>query len=209
MTNPHADHDNFVTRKSLLMRACDQQDYNAWEDFISLYKKFIFHILNKMLVNKSDIEDLSQQTLIQLWKKLPQYDHSQGKFRSWLSMVVRSLVLNYWRSQKSDTNKNVKFFNDVEANSSAVKSSDLDQMIESEWKLYLVNTALENLSQNFTGQAIDVFKLSLEGLSNNQISERLEIKLDSVKVLKSRVRGKCINEIERLTQLFDVAEPNS
>lgn len=201
--------DEFLTRKSLLMRACDQQDYNAWEDFIALYKKFIFHILNKMLSNTSDIDDLSQQVLIQLWKKLPEYDHTQGKFRSWLSTVVRNIVLNHWRAKKSDNNKNIKFQKNQEISTHGLSSSELDKMIEAEWKLYLVNTALDNLSKSFSGQAIDVFRLSLEGLSNNQISEKLDLKLDSVKVLKSRVRGKCINEIERLTQLFDMSEkPN-
>ena len=195
--------DDFVTRRSLLMRACDKQDYDAWEEFISLYKNFIFHILNKMSVNKSDIDDLSQQTLIQLWKKLPEYDHTQGKFRSWLSVVVRNLVLNYWRSQKSETNKNEKFFIDSETRSNALKPSELDNLIEGEWKLYIVKTALDNLRAHFSGQAIDVFQLSLEGLSNSQISDKLELKPESVKVLKSRVRGRCIAEIERLTQLFD------
>ncbi|NQZ57006.1 MAG: sigma-70 family RNA polymerase sigma factor [Lentisphaeraceae bacterium] len=188
---------DYVTRKSLLLRACDKQNSQAWEDFIEVYKKFIFHLLRKMSINDNDIDDLFQKISLRLWKALPKYDSSKGKFRSWLSKVVRNEVLNYFRSKKSK-NEDFEVVNEALNDEPA-----LDKLIEDEWEKYILTMALENLEKIFSGQAIKVFRLSLAGYSNQKISEETDIKLESVKVLKSRVKGRCIEEIKKIVDEFE------
>ena len=79
----------------------------------------------------------------------------------------------------------------------------IDELIEEEWKEFILNMALDNISKLFSGQAFEVFRLSLEGVSNEEIAERLSLKRQSVKVLKSRVRSRCVEEIKRLLRDYD------
>ena len=189
---------DYITRRSLLLRACDRHNYQAWEDFIEVYKKFIYYLLRKMSIGNNDIDDLFQKILLRLWKSLPKYNREKGKFRNWLSKVVRNEVLNYLRSANS-----VKFSLTSGEHAVVVDEPAIDKLIEDEWEKYILKMALENLEKIFSGQAIEVFRLSLAGKSNQQISEQTEIKVDSVKVLKSRVKSRCVEEIKKLIEAFE------
>ena len=189
---------DYVTRKSLLLRACDKKNYQAWEDFIEVYKNFIYFMLRKMSISDNDIDDLFQKVSLRLWKVLPKYDRTKVKFRNWLSKVVRNEVLNYLRSAKS-----AKFKLASEDGEVIIDEPAIDKLIEDEWEKYILKIALVNLEKIFSGQAIEVFRLSLTGITNQQISEQTNIKIDSVKVLKSRVKSRCIEEIKKLIEDFE------
>jgi len=189
---------DYITRNSLLLRACDKENYKAWEDFIEVYRRFIYFLLRKMSISDNDIDDLFQRVSMHLWKALPKYDRSKGKFRNWLSTLIRNEVLNYFRSLNSQKAK-LTLGDEV----IAIDEPAIDKLIEDEWEKYILTMALENLEKVFSGQAIEVFRLSLAGLSNQEIAGKTDIKLDSVKVLKSRVKGRCIEEIKRLIEEFE------
>lgn len=191
---------NFNTSHTLLGRA-REGDESAWDDFIDYYQRFIYHMLHVMKTPSKDIDDLSQTVLVKLWKNLKSYDKDKGKFRSWLSVVIRNAVLSYFTSHK---NKNKEWSIDAheESNENFLPSSpaEIDAQIESEWKNYVAQRALDNIKSLFSDNAIRVFSLSLEGLSNEEISEQCELKKTSVAELKARVKSRFIQEIKALIQ---------
>ena len=75
------------------MRACNQDDEKAWEDFVYYYEYFIEMVICQFIKNKADNEDLRQLILVKLWEKLHNYDESKSKFRTWLSCIIRNTVL--------------------------------------------------------------------------------------------------------------------
>ena len=70
------------TRLTLLQRAQNPDDDQAWEDFTRYYHKFVMVILHQMGVNENDKNDLAQEVLLSLWKSLPKFDFdsSRAKF---------------------------------------------------------------------------------------------------------------------------------
>ena len=76
--------------------------------------------------------------------------------------------------------------------------AEIDNIIELEWKSHVSKLAFENVQKIFSGKAIDVFQLSTKGYTNQVISEKLDIKLDTVKVLKSRVKSRYIVELKKI-----------
>ena len=195
----------YLTRQTLLMRAKNRDDEQAWQEFIEIYKPFIFHIINRMNVAYDDREDLAQDVLIRLWEKLGTYDTDKGRFRSWLSFVIRNIVLNHIKKNKSNISKLDRLSNDPSQNPKLKQDfeSDIDKMIEDEWKIHISTMAMENIKQLFSGNAIEVFELSLSGISSEEISQRLDIKIESIKVLKSRVKSRYMAEIKRLINNFE------
>ena len=69
--------------------------------------------------------------------------------------------------------------------------------------IHITNLALENIKPFFSGHALDVFQLSLEGMSIGDIATRLDLKERSVSRLKTRVKTRLTLEIERLCSELD------
>ena len=82
----------------------------------------------------------------------------------------------------------------------------LENIIQNEWEVYIVHTALERVSPIFSGKAMEVFKMSMENVASNLIAEKLDLKLNSVNKLKNRVKERLLSEIAILKSemhLFD------
>lgn len=175
-------------------------DSEAWEEFEAYYFDFIQMVLGKMNISASHREDLTQEILIKLWKSLKkhQYNSEKAKFRTWLSTVIRNTVI--------DSSKSMKAREAYEAKASELKidkQSDLEFWIEEEWREHLYNKVLKHLQKFFSGQAIDIFMLDMDGLSTDQISEELSIKKNTVYVLRNRVKQKFMNELKHLRSVLE------
>lgn len=192
--------DKYVTRKTLLMRAKNRNDQDAWEEFVEVYRRFIYHVLNRMNVNENDFDDMVQEVLLRLWEKLGTYDPEKARFRSWLSFVIRNIVINSIRKKSLHVEKMEQLTDQLSSKSS---QTEVEKMIEREWKLHVSNMAMTAIKELFSGKAVQVFELSLQGLDNAQISVKLGIGQNSVKVLKSRVKSRYMAEVQRLITEFE------
>ncbi|MCM8530822.1 MAG: sigma-70 family RNA polymerase sigma factor [Lentisphaeraceae bacterium] len=190
--------EKYVTRQTLLLRAKDSQDVDAWEEFILFYRPFICQILHKMNIQFSDFDDLVQDVLVKLWKGLAKYDTEKSKFRTWLSHVTRNTVISYFRAKSS--RPSLGSSEEIEKQSKLISysESDLEKIFEDEWRAYLCNLALEKVQKLFTGHAVEAFKLSQKGKSPGEIANDLNLSKDSVPVLTSRVRKCFTAELKKL-----------
>ena len=186
------------TRLSLIQRAQNSDDHSAWNDFVKYYKSFIEVVLYESRVPLDESQDLSQDILVKVWKGLPKYEYQKGKakFRTWLSMVIKNAMINHMK--KLARKKPVGEVQLDEAIAIEIDESDIEKNIKDEWKNHLTSVALDRVSKAFSGQAIDVFKLSLHGKTAKEISQDLNVTEDSVFVLRSRVKSKVIKEMEKL-----------
>ncbi len=185
------------TRQSLLIRAKDPTDEEAWAEFVKYYERFIYHLLHRMNIKADDFEDMVQVVLVKLWKNLQSYEKQQAKFRTWLARVVRNAVYDYYQAEKR-RGYVIAGYVPVEEFSHASEGSDLEQMIQREWELYMTNFALERLRGIFSEAAVQVFELSLEGKPVKEISGQLKINVDSVYTLKNRVKARFIKEVNAI-----------
>ena len=199
--------DTWNTRLTLLQRAKNPDDHQAWEEFTSYYFNFVKMVLAEMNVNYNDRDDLTQEVLLALWKTLPKFelDKKRGRFRTWMGTVVHNKVVDHYRKVSRRNNKIDKYRAEGEV-SFPISKPEIENIIQSEWEVYVVQTALDRVSPHFSGKAMDVFKLSMENLSPVEIAERLDLQKTSVNKLKNRVKERVLQEIEKLKEemfLFD------
>jgi len=185
------------TRQTLITRARNPSDGQAWEDFEIYYRDFISIVLNKMIKNIHTREDLSQEVLVKVWKSLQKMElgKNNAKFRTWLSTVIKNTVLNFLEREK---HRKTVDLDQVIAVMEPEKESEIETMIEAEWEKNVTNLALERLRKAFTGKAVEVFILSVEGMSTEEICEKLDVKSNTVYVLKNRVKSRFVEEIKQL-----------
>lgn len=194
--------DAWVTRKSLLLRVRDSDDEQAWNDFVAFYENFIYHILYCMNVSSADVDDLVQDILVKLWKNLQTYDQEKGRFRTWLTHVVRNTAYNYFNAVKVKR-KLLEPGHPFAESMCSMPVTDLEKMIEAEWANYITSYALNRLDRFFSGKAIQVFSMSLDGRSVDEIAKELNLTRDSVYTLKNRVKARFIREVRALVLEFE------
>jgi len=183
----------FITRKTLLMRASDPNDHEAWEDFVYYYEDFLSLVFKRFLLSRSDCEDLKQEILVTLWQKLTDYDEGKAQFRTWLTRIIRNAVIN---RIKKNSNKKKLANDEVIDVLKPYNSDDFDNLIQEEWEAYAATLALERIKPLFTENAIQVFQMTLDNLNGHEISEHLNISVDSVYKMKNRVIRRLQEEIK-------------
>ena len=187
------------TRHTLLRRARDGGDERAWDELVQHYRRFIHHILKELGVAIDDAEDLSQQILVVLNRDLASYDRSRARFRTWFGTVIRNVAFEHFRKEKS-TQKKLHRFGCEQALDGVGATPEVTGLIEREWSTYIANVAMENVRSLFKGQAIEVFELSLEGHSADEIAERSGLTVASVYTLRKRVKKRLYLEIRALSE---------
>ncbi|WP_372807409.1 RNA polymerase sigma factor [Pontiella sp.] len=193
--------EEWQTRKTLLMRAKNQDDHVAWEEFVAYYRDFIDMVLHQMNLNFVDIDDLAQEILIKIWKSLPShiYDKDRARFRTWLSRLIRNQVLDHIRGSQRRTRKHASAAEDETVDSiPSITEPEVEKIIQQEWEVYIVELALKNISTLFSERAIEAFSMSIDGGSTAQIAEHLGVKPNSVIKLRNRVKERLVIEIQHL-----------
>lgn len=194
--------DQYRTRATLIQRVQNQQDEQSWEEFISVYRRYIYAIIRSMNISEHDTEDILQQVLINLWKSLPKMKYDKiHRFRSWLSTVTKNCVTDFIRKRSREANRLEKVGKDETMNYlKAIRLPEIDTIMEHEWEIHLTNLALENITPLFTGKAVEAFRLTLQGKEVEEIARTLDIKENSVYRLKNRVKERLIEEIRHLRE---------
>ncbi|WP_040764011.1 RNA polymerase sigma factor [Novipirellula maiorica] len=185
---------NLPTRISLLELAQSGKDHPAWEELLDYYRPFIRRILTHLGVPPSDLDDACQLTLMRLWRDLANYQHqpNRARFRTWLSRLIHNTAMDWHRGQRHKDKTISSESSQLEQ--TLMCESELEQQIEKEWRQHIVQLALERLKNVFSGDALDVFVRSVEGESAAEISRDLNIREESVYVLKHRVKKRLILE---------------
>jgi RNA polymerase sigma factor (sigma-70 family) len=189
--------EEWETRHSLLIRAKDPSNEEAWAEFVTYYEKFIYHLLHRLNINADDFYDLVQDILVKLWKNLNSYEERRAKFRSWLAFVVRNTVYDYFDREKR-RNKALRREHEIANHLRETPVTEVEAMIEKEWIIYVTDLAMQRMEKVFSGKAIRVFSLSLDGMSIEQIAEQLNLQKTSVYTLRNRVKARYIKEIHAL-----------
>lgn len=190
--------DLMPTRHSLLQRATQDSQAADWEELHQYYEPFVKKILIRLKIRPADLPDVQQQVFLRLWKGLGNYKklNNGSKFRNWLSTLIRRTAID-WYHQKKHQQKEVELDGELfeEFHHS---ESEVEQLIEKEWQKHIVSLAMEQLQKIFSGNALEVLALTLEGKSAEEISEQLQLRKESVYVLRSRVRNRLTKEVQKL-----------
>ncbi len=194
--------DPYRTRQTLIERVRNQHDDASWEEFVRVYRDYIYAIIRRMNISEHDADDLRQQVLLKLWKNLPLLDFNHiTRFRSVLSTVTKHCVIDFIRKRNSDAKRLEKVSKDESlAYLDGISLSEIDAIAEREWEVHLTNLAVEKVEPLFSGQAVKVFRLSLKGLSVEEIAREVGLQENSVYRLRNRVKVRLIQEVAQLRE---------
>lgn len=158
-------------------------DTNAFHILVDRYKDLVYSLSLRMIKNREEAEEVSQDTFVKVFKSLPRFK-GDSKFSTWIYKIAYNTCLDRLK-------KNKKFYNDV----------PIDEFTEHQVRT--IDDALENLEAKEREQAIqdcisllpseDGFLLTLyyfEEQSLDDISKVMGLTPNNVKVKLFRSRKK-------------------
>lgn len=145
----------------------------AYKVLIRRYEGLIFNTCLKLLGNQQDAEEVAQDTLIQLFHKLHQFQ-GRSTFKTWLYRIVH----NYCKNRISKQIRQRKGQEAIEEHSTHFKPDIFDNSEKNE-RAELVNNTLNSLKPR--DKEIIVLKF-MSGLTIEEISEVLDLGLSATKM---------------------------
>lgn len=130
----------------------------------------------RMLVDRAEAEDVAQEAMIRLWKIAPEWRQGEAQVSTWLYRVVANLCTDRLRKRRG----NVGLDQVAEVSDGAPTVDDRLQQIA---RMNALKEALAELPER---QAQAVALRHLEGLSNPEIAEIMDISVTSVESLTAR-----------------------
>ena len=150
----------------------------AGRDLMQRLAPMLFGYATRVLGDRAEAEDVVQDTMMRLWKIAPEWRQGEAKVSTWAYRVMANLCTDRLRRRKT---RGQVGLDDI-AEPTADLASAVEVMTE-DARAKALNDALETLPDR---QRQAVILRHLEGLSNPEIAEIMDIGLEAVESLTAR-----------------------
>ena len=131
----------------------------------------------RMLGDRAEAEDVTQESLLRLWKAAPGWDATRAKITTWLYRVTSNLCIDCLRKSNRNSGDKVPEVAD--------ETPGIDLKLQSTARAQALQHALQTLPDR---QRQAMILRHIEDLSNPEISDIMEISVEAVESLVSRGR---------------------
>ncbi len=132
----------------------------------------------RLLADRSEAEDVAQEAMIRLWRIAPEWRQGEAKVTSWLYRVVTNLCTDRLRSRRRRATDAL----DAVAEPADGAPGAVAGLIEAD-RMAALQAALATLPER---QRQAVVLRHIEGLTNPEIAEVMEIGVEAVESLTAR-----------------------
>jgi RNA polymerase sigma factor (sigma-70 family) len=190
------DYETVLTRSSLLSRLRDVGDDASWRTFFETYWRLIYHQARKSGLSEADSQDVVQETVIAVAKRMPEfrYDPAKGSFKQWLLLITRRRIHDHLRRVYRSLPTSESFLGGPEGTRPEAASPELppdaqiDEVWESEWRQNLFETALAQLRPRVNPKHYQVFDYCvLQNLAAPKVAKMLGMNSAQVYLAKHRM----------------------
>jgi len=152
-----------------LLKKLTGKDMNVLEELYNLIKTDIYAFALSKTGNKTDAEDILEDTFVQIYKHCDQYN-SQGKPMSWVLTIAANLINKRYIKASRYTELN----EDIDSDENPQSCDDFsDQVIENEFLRGLMSTLSSEEQQIVTLHVVS-------GLKHKEIGTLLDLPLSTV-----------------------------
>lgn len=182
-----------INDDNILIEAINNGDTRAYAKLVNRYKDLVYTLALRMLKNKEEAEEVSQDTFIKVFKSLNKFK-GDSKFSTWIYRVTYNSCLD-------NIKKNKKYHNDVAIDEYTFNKLDtldnaLDHIIKEE-KSVLIKNCINKLPED-SSALLTLFYF--EELSLDEISQIIHVEPNTVKVKLFRARKKLAVILEQYLQ---------
>jgi RNA polymerase sigma-70 factor (ECF subfamily) len=186
-------HENISIDDGALIRQCQLGDLKATEGLIIRYQDRVFNVIMKIVGNRDDAAELTQETFVKVIEKIGTFK-AQSSFYTWLFRVAVNTALNFCRKRFRVTTQSLDAVVAGDGESSRklgdflVDKSEIGpvEIAQKKETARLITAALGKLSEN---HRVVIILRDIEGMSYGEVSTTLALELGTVRSRISRARS--------------------
>ncbi len=194
------------TSKSMLIRARESPDSEAWFKIISIYAPLIAGWLRRSGVSDTEVSDITQDVLYAVARELPRFEHNGrlGAFRNWLKTITVFRCRRHWEKQKRNLPITDSDGLDLVLRELEDPNSDLSLQWDREHDSFVLDRILKLIEPEFDPVTMKVFRRSaVLGQTAKEISADIDISAGQVYKYKFRVMQRLHEEAKGLVDRGD------
>lgn len=182
-----------------LVRAYLQGDGSAFEELVSRYENTIMNMAYRLLGNRTDACDVSQEVFVLLLRKLGSF-RGEAKFSTWLYRVSLNACHDYARRQRRHVSLSESPGEDLPEIEQRLADDGLDSpelSIERAEIQNMVQEAITRLPYKFKEV---IYLHDISGYNYKEVAEILDISLGTVKSRLNRARTRLAAELREFRE---------
>ncbi len=164
-----------VDHEAELMRRTAKGDAVAFRALADLHLAKIMNYAHRLLQNRSDAEDVAQETFLRLWKDAGRYE-PKARVTTWLHRIAHNLCIDRLRGKREEPTAEM----DEERT-----SQEPGGLLDRKRVALEVGRALETLPER---QRAAITLVHYQGLTNIEAAAVLDVNVDALESLLARAR---------------------
>ncbi|MFK8110927.1 MAG: RNA polymerase sigma factor [Rubripirellula sp.] len=189
------------TRDSLLVRVCDPQDRDAWEQFSAIYRPLVYRLARGRGLQDADAQDLAQKVLMSVADSIPDWNRRDegSRFQHWLRRVAKNAAINALSRQPKDRAGGGTTATELLRQHVAGEQPSIDREIELEYRRQLFRRAAEIVRSRAEESTWLAFSMTIiDGQSIATTAQQLRVSESVVYAARSRIMRRLQNVIREL-----------
>ncbi len=155
-----------------LIRRIAAQDEQAMRALYQQYGKAIYSLAYRILQNTTLAEEVTQDTLLKVWRQNTQWNPDKGSLKNWLLAITHYTAIDRLRQERRQPAVHPDSIDDVERKTVIAAN-------ESGWQ---DGVLLRTLIAQLPDEQAALIELSFfQGMSHSEIADRTQIPLGTVK----------------------------
>ena len=186
------------TRDSLLLRAANPADHDAWQQFARAYGPVAYAVARRAGLQDADSHDVAQQVLISVSQSLQDWQKRDdgSRFRHWLFRIARNTTINMLTRRPHDRAAGGGL---IPHSGFDPSEDNLNSAIELEYRRQLFRQAAEHVRAASGESTWNAFALTMiDGLSIAEAAAQLECSEGVIYASRSRIMRRLRDAIRKL-----------
>ncbi|WP_422931568.1 RNA polymerase sigma factor [Singulisphaera sp. PoT] len=189
------------TSVSLLLRLRGTPSNQVWSEFFRRYEPKIVSWCRARNLQEADALDVTQAVLVKLVERMATFHYDRGRsFRGYLKTLTHYAVIDVLNARKRP-GQGRGGPEEIQALETLEAREDLARRLEEQFDHELIDEAMRRVSRRVEDRTWKAFQLlTFDDLPVKEVADRLEMKVASAYVSKSKVLKMIREEIDRLEQ---------
>ncbi len=183
--------------ENTLVQRAAKGERDAFSQLLQQYQKPIYNLALRMVGDREDAADLTQDVFLKAWRSLP-FFKEECSFSTWLYRLASNICIDFLRHQKRRRTVSLVFLDRDDEETAYDPPSgepEPEQLLLRREQLRELARAMDALEVEY--RQILTLRV-IDGLDYSQIAEILECKVGTVKSRLSRARAKLRLNLQKI-----------
>lgn len=170
-----------------LVRKAKAGDGRAYDTLVEMYRDAVFNVIYRMVRNKQEAEDLTQETFIKAYNSINSFNETYA-FSTWLFKIATNHCIDFFRKRKLVTHsldEPIKYKDEEIKHEYPTEEPTVEHKMVASEKSQIIHQAINKLPEKYR---MAIILRHHEEKSYEEIAQILDLPLGTVKARIFRAR---------------------